>query len=103
MLRAERDSVSLEPRLVMAPVGAVACGVTASGDGEAPAGVDSMCEIPFTALAGVEASAGRNWTRIFFSWMADLLVCSTCDHCGMLSVFSWIQDGQGYVRELVHC
>jgi hypothetical protein len=49
------------------------CGVTASGDDTA--GVESRLEredapdVPFVAFAGVEASAGRNWTRIFFSWI----------------------------------
>jgi hypothetical protein len=52
-------------------------GVEPSGEGEG----SSESRLAPLALAGVEASpAGRKRTRIFFSWIDDLAVCSMCDH-----------------------
>jgi len=61
-------------------------GVDASGDGErAPWDWDGVfaAAMPFVEDLGngVDASAGRKATRIFFSWMEDLFVCSMWAHC----------------------
>ena len=85
-------------------------GVNASPVG----GEDSSTEVdvPFeVGFRGVDASAGRNWTRIFFSWMEDLLVCSTCDHYVShvsLAVYiclgtNWRRERGWRVRELERC
>ena len=92
------EGVLLLSSSLVAGVWREACGVTASGAG----GEDSRrdVEAPLeVGLEGVEASAGRNWTRIFFSWMEDLLVCSTCDHCSSMSVASSSHESRSEVYQ----
>lgn len=57
-------------------------GVTASWEGEGEGAMESRLRpLVFAGVAFGPASSGaRKRTRIFFSWIEDLLVCSMCDH-----------------------
>lgn len=47
----------------------------------------------------VEASAGKKLTRIFFSWMDCLLVCSMCDHSNHCQPRPHVTRGGKHTRD----
>lgn len=61
------------------------CGVTASGEGERCDDKSWFDVLPLTEGAPEVPSAGRKMTRIFFSWMVCLAVCSMWLHCNPIS------------------
>lgn len=70
----------------------VRCGVTASGEGERW-DETSFAVVPLTDGAPEVLSAGRKTTRIFFSWMVCLAVCSMWLHYIPISPYSCTKCG----------
>ena len=84
------------------------CGVTASGEGDDGSSERSSRWLTAPFVLVLVPSAGRKMTLIFFSWIADLFVCSICDHCGYKRQFCpTLPEGVPYkrsnVRELLIC
>jgi hypothetical protein len=79
--------------------------VTASGEGDEGRSERSSRMLGALFGLGVAAlvpSAGRKMTLIFFSWIADLFVCSICDHYGFTRQFCpTLSEGVPYKRSNV--